>query len=256
MQKVEETLQKKGCEELNRGTSLLENDPEYYLIKKFNSLSMEIEEEVVIVRNYIREKYWAKFPELGLIVHDLIDYARVVRRLVTKWMSPKPISKGSYLGEINKVVSVTSSTTTGQPLPEEKVEFDTLPSNLSAVAVKIMVAAGGITKLSRMPSNDILLFGAKNKYPANFSTAEFRLVFITNTAHSDLTRGDPSGEYGSDLRGDALHGIEKWKVVLLAKQPTPKKKKGGDPRHRELKERYDRGIQAVPGERVLIGMPQ
>lgn len=29
-----------------------------------------------------------------------------------------------------------------------------------------------------MPSNDILLFGAKNKYPAKFSTAEFRLGYI------------------------------------------------------------------------------
>lgn len=65
----------------------------------------------------------------------------------------------------------------------QKAEFDTLSPNLSsvvgsAVAVKHMVAASGITELSRMPSNDTLLLGAKNKYPADFSIVEFCLGYI------------------------------------------------------------------------------
>jgi U4/U6 small nuclear ribonucleoprotein PRP31 len=53
----------------------------YKLIMECNHLSAEIENEIVIVHNFIRNKYCLKFPELESIVHHPVDYARVVKKI-------------------------------------------------------------------------------------------------------------------------------------------------------------------------------
>ncbi|XP_038703041.1 U4/U6 small nuclear ribonucleoprotein Prp31 homolog isoform X2 [Tripterygium wilfordii] len=76
MQKVEDALQKDS--DISNRALVLEDDPEYQLIVDCNALSVDIVNEIVIIHNFIRDKYRLKFPELESLVHDHpIDYARV-----------------------------------------------------------------------------------------------------------------------------------------------------------------------------------
>ncbi|CAM8970399.1 unnamed protein product [Rhodiola kirilowii] len=79
MQKVEEALQK-GPDITNKDTNL-EDDPEYQLIVECNALSVDIENEIVIIHDFIRDNYRLKFPELESLVYHPIDYARVVTKI-------------------------------------------------------------------------------------------------------------------------------------------------------------------------------
>eukprot|EP01018_Ginkgo_biloba_P007665 Gb_18679 [translate_table: standard] len=62
MQKVEEALQKGS--EISKNGIVLEDDPEYQLIVDCNALSVDIENEIVIIHNFICDNYRLKFPEL------------------------------------------------------------------------------------------------------------------------------------------------------------------------------------------------
>eukprot|EP01018_Ginkgo_biloba_P011251 Gb_32659 [translate_table: standard] len=55
MQKVEEALQK-GYENSKNGI-VLEDDPEYQLIVDCNALSVDIENEIIIIHNFICDNY-------------------------------------------------------------------------------------------------------------------------------------------------------------------------------------------------------
>ena len=77
---MEEALHKKESEVLFQVVDI-EDDPEYQLIVDCNALSVDIENEIVIIHNFIRDKYRLKFPELESLVHHPIDYARVVKKI-------------------------------------------------------------------------------------------------------------------------------------------------------------------------------
>ena len=53
----------------------------YQLIVDCNALSVEIENEIQVVHNFIRDRYRSKFPELESLVMHPIDYARVVKAI-------------------------------------------------------------------------------------------------------------------------------------------------------------------------------
>ncbi|KAJ8640280.1 hypothetical protein MRB53_016974 [Persea americana] len=212
MQKVEDALQK-GSDISNRGM-VLEDDPEYQLIVDCNSLSVDIENEIVIIHNFIRDNYRLKFPELESLVHHPIDYARVVKKIANEMDLTLVDLEGLLPSAIIMVVSVTASTTSGKPLPEENLQktidacdraldldsakkkvLDFVESrmgyiapNLSAivgtaVAAKLMGTAGGLSALAKMPACNVQLLGAKRKNLAGFSTAssQFRVGYFEQT---------------------------------------------------------------------------
>ncbi|GMN41639.1 hypothetical protein TIFTF001_010860 [Ficus carica] len=319
MQKVEDALQK-GSDEWNQGMDL-EDDPEYQLIVECNSLSVDIENEIVVIHQFIRDRYRPKFPELESLVHHPIDYARVVKKIGNEMDVTLVDLEGLLPSAIIMVVSVTASTTSGKPLPEEVLQkindacdralsldsakkkvLDFVESRMgyiapnlsaivgSAVAAKLMGTAGGIQALSNMPSCNVQLLGAKKKNLAGFSTAtsQFRIGYIEQSeifqstppslkmracrllaakailaARSDLKRGDPSGQYGRDLRAEILKKIEKWQEPPPAKQPKPlpvpdsepKKKRGGR-RLRKMKERYAITDMRKLANRMQFGVPE
>lgn len=77
MQKVEDAIIF-----TNKGNVIVEeDDPEYKLIVDCNALCIEIEDEIFIIHNFIRDKYRLKFPELDSLVNHPIDYARVVKQI-------------------------------------------------------------------------------------------------------------------------------------------------------------------------------
>lgn len=192
----------------------LEDDPEYQLIVECNTLSVDIENEIVIIHNFIRDKYRLKFPELESLVHHPIDYARVVKKIGNEMDLTLVDLEGLLPSAIIMVVSVTASTTTGKPLPEEvlsktieacdralaldsakKKVLDFVESRMgyiapnlsaivgSAVAAKLMGTAGGLAALAKMPACNVQLLGAKRKNLAGFSTAtsQFRVGYLEQT---------------------------------------------------------------------------
>lgn len=211
-QKVDDALQK-GSDISNHGM-VLEDDPEYLLIVDCNALSVDIENEIVIIHNFIRDKYRLKFPELESLVHHPIDYARVVKKIGNEMDLTLVDLEGLLPSAIIMVVSVTASTTSGKPLPEEilnktvdacdralaldaakKKVLDFVESRMgyiapnlstivgSAVAAKLMGTAGGLAALAKMPACNVQLLGAKKKNLAGFSTAtsQFRVGYMEQT---------------------------------------------------------------------------
>ncbi|MCL7039194.1 hypothetical protein MKW94_009351 [Papaver nudicaule] len=212
MQKVEAALQK-GSETTEQGFSS-EDDPEYQLIVDCNALSVDIENEIVIIHNFIRDKYRLKFPELESLVHHPIDYARVVKKIGNEVDLTLVDLEGLVPSAVIMVVSVTASTTVGKPLPEDSLNktieacdralaldiakkevLDFVESRMgyiapnlsaivgSAVAAKLMGTAGGLSALAKMPACNVQLLGAKRKTLAGFSTAtsQYRVGYLEHT---------------------------------------------------------------------------
>ncbi|KAH9611046.1 hypothetical protein KSS87_006922 [Heliosperma pusillum] len=120
MQKVEEALLK-GLEVPEHGV-VFEGDPKYQLVVDIKDLLVYIENEIIIIHNFICEKYRLKFPELESIVHPPIDYARVVKKIGNETDLTLVDLEGLLPSAIIMVVSVTASTTSGKPLPEDVLQ--------------------------------------------------------------------------------------------------------------------------------------
>ncbi|KAK6922163.1 Nop domain [Dillenia turbinata] len=119
MQKVEDALEK-GSDVSNLGIVLVD-DPEYQLMVDCNALSVDIGNEIAIIHNFIRDKYRLKFPELKSLVHHPIDYAPVVKKIGNEMDLTLVDLEGLLPLAIIMVVSVTASTTSGNPLSEENL---------------------------------------------------------------------------------------------------------------------------------------
>ncbi|KAF2094655.1 Nop domain-containing protein [Rhizodiscina lignyota] len=56
----------------------IEEDPEYTLLTKSNSLSTQIDNEIVQLHKFIRDHYSTRFPELETLVKNPLQYAKTV----------------------------------------------------------------------------------------------------------------------------------------------------------------------------------
>ncbi|GAA0157611.1 RNA splicing factor [Lithospermum erythrorhizon] len=245
MQKVEEAL--------NNNIVVLEDDQEYELIVACNALLVDIEKEIDIVHNFIRDKYRLKFPELESLVQDSIDFACVVKN--------------------------------GKPFPEDVLEKTFEACDRALVAAKLVGLAGGLSSLANIPACNVQLLGAsKNKNFAGFST-QFRVGYMeqpeifqstppplrksvcvlladksTLAARVDLTRKDPMGKIGWTYCEEIRKKIEKWQEPPPAKRPkplpVPDKKKRGGRRLRKMKERYAVTDTRKLANRMAFGVPE
>lgn len=195
LQRVEDALQK-GSNEWNQGFAL-EDDPQYRLIVDCNALSMDIENEIVILHNYIRDKYGLKFPELESLIHHPVDYAQIVKKIGNE-MDLTLVNLEELLpSAVIMVVSITASTADGKPLPEEvlhktldacdrvlsldsakKKIIDFVESRMGCIAPNHSAAVGsavetdgGVAVLAKMPSFDVQLLGAEERNLARFPRA-------------------------------------------------------------------------------------
>lgn len=178
------------------------DDPEQKLLVECNQLAVEIDNEIVVIHNFIRDKYRLKFPELESLVHHPIDYARVVKAIGNEEDITEINLEGLLPSATIMVVSVTASTTSGKLLSESDFEktmeacdlamtMDTSKQEIasyvqsrmssaapnmcaavgSEVAAKLMGLAGGLINLSKMPACNIQVLGAKRKALDGFSAA-------------------------------------------------------------------------------------
>ena len=166
----------------------------YKLILDCNALTVDIDDTIVFIHNYIKDKYKKKFPELESLVPHPIDYARVVQKIANE-MDIMRVDLESVLPSATiMVVTVTGSTTDGKELSDADLELtleacdrllkldndktklfkfveknmEKTAPNLSQVlgtdvAARIMGLAGGLELLSKMPSNVVQNIGNGRK---------------------------------------------------------------------------------------------
>lgn len=181
----------------------VESDPEYQLIVEANNMTVEIDNEISIIHKYVRDIYHKRFPELESLVPVALDYVKTVKELgneITASKSSEALSKLLMQATI-MVVSVTASTTQGEPLDEDELQrimeacdmaidlvehkanilkyvesrMMLIAPNMAAIvgasiAAKLMGMAGGLTALSKMPACNVLLVGAQKKTLSGFSS--------------------------------------------------------------------------------------
>nr|GAT53995.1 predicted protein [Mycena chlorophos] len=177
-------------------------NPEYTLIVQANNLSVDVDNEIMLVHKFIRDHYATKFPELEQLVVDPAMYIRSVRALANE-EDPTKVDLSSVLpAAIIMSVAVTATTSSGKPLSDaewnavqhacdvaDRLEearktifmyvssrMNLLAPNLSAIvgtttAAKLLGVAGGLGALAKMPACNVHLLGAQRKITAGFSTA-------------------------------------------------------------------------------------
>ncbi|GAA6064782.1 hypothetical protein JCM10212_004804 [Sporobolomyces blumeae] len=176
---------------------------EYQLIVQANNLSVEIDNEMLVVHKFIRDHYLPRFPELDSLVSAPLPYCRVILAL-----GNGPELQGDIAGILPSgsvmAVKVTAATSKGEVLDEnewtqvkaacdmmfgldeskkkilEYVEsrISLLAPNISAIvgtqtATKILGIAGGLQGLNRIPHSNIYVLGAVKRANTGFSTASY-----------------------------------------------------------------------------------
>ncbi|GAU20972.1 hypothetical protein TSUD_201210 [Trifolium subterraneum] len=196
--KVEEALQIQGVD-------LEEDDPEYQLTVECNALSLDIDNEILIIHNFIRHNYRFKFQELESLVHHPIDYARVVKKIGNQMDLSLVDLQGLLPSPIIMVVSVTASTTTGgKPLPEQ-----VLNKTIEACDRALALHSAKKKVLDFVESR--MGYIAPNTTPPSFRMRACRLLAEKSilAAQVDSIRGDPSGKTGRSLKDEIHKTIDK-----------------------------------------------
>uniref|UniRef100_A0A0D9VKK7 Nop domain-containing protein n=1 Tax=Leersia perrieri TaxID=77586 RepID=A0A0D9VKK7_9ORYZ len=211
IQKIEDAL--------HRGTSIpyqetFQKDVEHQLIADSNALLVDIDNEVTIIHNFIRDKYKKKLPLLESRVHHPIDYAPIVKKIGNE-MDLTHVDLKDILPSADVMwIIMTDSITSKEPLSEENLvktieacdraltldaakrkileflecQMGCIAPNLSAivgsdVASKLMGATGGLEALANMPACNLQLLGTKKKNLSGFSTStsQFRVGYLEQT---------------------------------------------------------------------------
>ncbi|KAI1268808.1 pre-mRNA splicing factor [Xylariaceae sp. FL1019] len=114
----------------------IEDNPEYKILTESNTLSTQIDGEIMKVHKFIRDHYSTRFPELETLIQNPIEYAKVVAILGNGPMDSDRIkaiqgSTDNPLGESLKtildgpslmIVTVEATTSKGQEISQEELD--------------------------------------------------------------------------------------------------------------------------------------
>lgn len=221
----------------------VESDAEYQLIVEANNLAQDIDNEIMAVHKFVRDKYQKRFPELESLVVSPLEYVRTVKELGNDLDQAKnnEILQQFLTQATIMVVSVTASTTQGTLLSKFEKEqineacdmamelnnfklkiYEYVESRMSfiapnisiilgsSIAAKIMGVAGGLTRLSKIPACNVLLLGQQKKSLSGFSQS----TMLPNTGfvyYSEIVQNTPP-----DLRRKAARLVS-TKSTLAAR---------------------------------------
>lgn len=196
-------LMDKTLEQTEKGEKIqVDRKFEYGLIVKSNEIAAKIDNEIATIHKFVRDIYATKLHELEQLVHNPLDYARVVKIIGNE--TDMTAVESELLGIIPQTtiltISVTATTTIGKPLPPEELArafegcdaivaleegkrsvYEYLESrmfflapNLStligtAISARLMAIAGGLAELSKIPACNLQVLGAKKKSLDGFS---------------------------------------------------------------------------------------
>ncbi|KAJ2905101.1 hypothetical protein MKZ38_006347 [Zalerion maritima] len=116
----------------------IEDNPEYHLLTESNSLSTQIDSEIMLVHKYIRDHYSVRFEELERLVEHPLDYAKAVailgngpfdsesiKSIQNSTDNPLGVNLRSVLdGPSLMIVTVEATTSRGRDMtPEQLVQI-------------------------------------------------------------------------------------------------------------------------------------
>ncbi|KAF2231467.1 Nop domain-containing protein [Viridothelium virens] len=121
-------------EKQSKNVGSIEDNPEYKLLTQSNTMSTQIDGEIILVHKFIRDHYSTRFPELETLISNPLDYAKTVAILGNGPMDKvKSIAESSnnMVGQSLRsvldgpslmVVTVESSTTRGRNLDDSELQ--------------------------------------------------------------------------------------------------------------------------------------
>ncbi|KAI2629379.1 hypothetical protein GGS21DRAFT_492312 [Xylaria nigripes] len=129
-------FQSKPLSQATTNVGNIEDNPEYKVLTESNTLSTQIDGEIMKVHKFIRDHYSTRFPELETLIQNPIEYAKVVAILGNGPMDSDSIraiqdSPDNPLGESLKsvldgpslmVVTVEATTSKGHEITLEELE--------------------------------------------------------------------------------------------------------------------------------------
>jgi U4/U6 small nuclear ribonucleoprotein PRP31 len=218
MRQVELALASPGDE---THVGVLDDDPEYQLVVECNAIIFKIDDEITLIHRYVADLYSKKFPELESLIPNKIDYVKTVQRIGNE-MDMTLIELNDLLPSASvMVVSVTGSTTSGQPLSstdledcfkgcnevlnleqEKAVILQYVQSRMnriapntciligSRVAAQLLGLAGGLTALSKIPACNVQVMGQERRNMAGFSNIS-AMPHMGLIQYCDIVQGCP-----------------------------------------------------------------
>ncbi|KAN0097749.1 hypothetical protein V8E55_002195 [Tylopilus felleus] len=256
-------------------------NPEYTLIVQANNLSVDVDNEILVVHKFIRDHYAPKFPELEQLIQDPTQYMRAVRILANNEDPTKVDLTGVLPAAVIMSVLITATTSSGQPLLDvrwkavekacdlaDRLEetrksifmyvssrMNVLAPNLSAIvgtttAAKLLGVAGGLGPLAKMPSCNVHLLGAQKKIALGFSTT-FQRRHTGFVFQCDLVQQTPP-EY--QLKVQRTVGA---KCVLAARMDLERTRANGS-YGQELRDKIEKHIDrlaAPPPAKITKALP-
>lgn len=226
--------------EQRRILGIIEADPEYKLIVKANDISMEIDEEIKRVIEFVKQRYGVRFSELATLVLHPLQYARTVK-IIGNQMDLVHVKLDEVVSNaLAMSITLTATTSKGRLLTDEElgvvnracdmaIELDAAKTTIikyvqsrieiiapnvtkivgALTAAKIVGQAGGITGLAKLPACNVPSLGKKQGIMNGFSRlgsqAQGFLYFC------ELVQSVPE-----DVRKQALRQIS-GKLILAAR---------------------------------------
>jgi U4/U6 small nuclear ribonucleoprotein PRP31 len=111
----------------------IEDNPEYKLLTQSNSLSTQIDSEIILVHKFIRDHYSTRFPELETLITNPLDYAKTVAILKN--------------GPMDNIKSIANST--------DNIVGASLRSVLDGPTLMIVTVEGTTTKGTEMSPGEL-----------------------------------------------------------------------------------------------------
>lgn len=111
----------------------IEDNPEYKLLTQSNSLSTQVDSEIILVHKFIRDHYSTRFPELETLITNPLDYAKTVAILKN--------------GPMDNIKSIANSA--------DNAVGTTLRSVLDGPTLMIVTVEGTTTKGTEMSSAEL-----------------------------------------------------------------------------------------------------
>ncbi|KIY72939.1 Nop domain-containing protein [Cylindrobasidium torrendii FP15055 ss-10] len=256
-------------------------NPEYNVIVVANNLSVEIDNEILMVHKFIRDHYAIRFPELEQLVPDAATYIRAVRTLANHENLTKVDLQGVLPPAIIMSVMVTATTSPGKQLSNaawgavsracdlaDRLEearkkiflyvssrMNVLAPNVSVIvgtttAAKLLGVAGGLNSLAKMPACNVHLLGAQKKIAAGFST-------VTQKKHTGFIF---QSELVATTPPDYQMKVQRTvgaKVVLAARMDLERKLRDGsygETLRDKIEKHIDR-LAAPPPSKVIKALP-
>ncbi|KAE8264679.1 hypothetical protein A4X09_0g6894 [Tilletia walkeri] len=267
---------------------VLEESPEYQLIVSANNLAVDVDNEIMLVHKFIRDHYSPRFPELETLIQDPWEFVRAVQALGNAENLSKAHLEGILPNSIIVVISMTASTTTGQPVSEQAwkqiqeacdlvFELDAarvkilkyvesrmtyIAPNLSAVvgtrvATKLMGAAGGLHALTKIPSCNLEVLGAARKAAPGMAQ-RFSNRHVGFVAQSDLVQGVSEDYRRQAQRRVAAKAVIAARIDALAVGSSTSPADGGGSYGRKLHADLDKALEKLqepPPSRMTKALP-